>query len=725
MTFLAPAAFLGLLLLAIPVIVHLFKPRKMRPTPFSSLRWLKQAHQRLSRRIQWHQWLLFLLRAGCLVLLVLALTRPLAGPRASGRPTDRFVVLDVGQAMAYESPGVPAPLERGRELAADLLTHSRPGDRTALLLAGARTQIVTAPVADAASARAALPAVRAESADGNLGASLPLVRFLAPQAEAGRDVELVFLTANRQQSWQPDAIDAFLKHLPQPPRVRVVELGPGTARNAWIAGAHLLAPAGADYRLLRVEVGCVGEAGQERSVHLRGVAGLNDEVQTAVLTAGETTRVDFKVPAGLGLVGQVAELRLQPGDALASDDVYYLNLDTAWALQVLLVEPEAPGEDAPGAGQCLRTGVEVLTAEGSQSLALVSRTAAGVAPGDVHRADIIFLAGVPRLSDAALEALEARVQLGAGLVVFLGPDLDPSFYNHKLYRALQPADGLLPAPLKAGAGPGRQGNPGLLTGVRWSHPLLAPLHDPLQGDLRLCRFSRCAEFTEPLGRSDAVLARFDDDVPALIERQLGAGRVLLWNTTADDRWSDLPRRGSFVPLLDQMIAYLSSGGVRRQLVAGEAVTLPLAEYRAGEEVAVLTPGGARRKPQLQEVGGRAFLRLDDVSEPGMYRVERAGGAGFAFAVNARRDGSPLVPMDAHTLEQWWAPTALEVLGGDEAARQLAADSSGWPLWPALALAGCLLLLAETVYVHRLCPRRDPPAAESVVPRRGLLRPLSK
>src|ERR1700686_1056905 len=79
MTFLAPLALIGALLLILPIVVHLFKPRKMKQTPFSSLRWLKQTHQRLSRRIQWHQWLLFLLRAGCILLLVLALAKPLIG----------------------------------------------------------------------------------------------------------------------------------------------------------------------------------------------------------------------------------------------------------------------------------------------------------------------------------------------------------------------------------------------------------------------------------------------------------------------------------------------------------------------------------------------------------------------------------------------------------------------------------------------------------------------
>src|SRR5438270_13209581 len=101
MTFLAPSALLGLLLLALPVIVHLLRPRKMKQTPFSSLRWLKLTRQRLSRRIQWHQWLLFLMRAGLIVLLVAALARPILGLWHSAGPVDRFIIVDSGRAMAY------------------------------------------------------------------------------------------------------------------------------------------------------------------------------------------------------------------------------------------------------------------------------------------------------------------------------------------------------------------------------------------------------------------------------------------------------------------------------------------------------------------------------------------------------------------------------------------------------------------------------------------------
>src|SRR6476620_1594616 len=120
MTFLVPTALAFAALLAVPVIVHLFKPRRVRQTPFSSLRWLTLSPQKLSRRIRWHQLLLFTMRASFLLLLVLALARPLWSS-ADAPPGDRVIVVDVSRSMAVRIPGRPAPIERAREIAVGLV----------------------------------------------------------------------------------------------------------------------------------------------------------------------------------------------------------------------------------------------------------------------------------------------------------------------------------------------------------------------------------------------------------------------------------------------------------------------------------------------------------------------------------------------------------------------------------------------------------------------------
>ena len=54
---------------------------------------------------------------------------------------------------------------------------------------------------------------------------------------------------------------------------------------------------------------------------------------------------------------------------------------------------------------------------------------------------------------------------------------------------------------------------------------------------------RYRAMTAPAG--SRVLARFDDGALAAAEQRVGLGRVIAWNTTFDDSWSDLPKNRSF------------------------------------------------------------------------------------------------------------------------------------------------------------------------------------
>lgn len=724
LTFLAPSALVGLLLLAVPVLVHIFKPRKMKQTPFSSLRWLRQTQQRLSRRLQWHQLLLFLLRAGFIVLLVLALAEPLIGTQGAARHTDRYVVVDVSRSMAYQAAGRPTPLEKAKQVAADLVRQGRAGDRTALLLTGSGTRLVTGLVTNPEAHLTQVDAAAAGATDTSLSSALAVVRPLLARPRADTDAELYFLTDNHQGSWNQGEVAAFQKDLTVPVRVRLVDVGVPGAQNGWVSGARLLIFGEQGRRVLRVEVRCIGDARQERSVRVAGLAGQPEQTQPVGVEPGAVTLVDFEVAPGYDLRGQVAHISLEPPDALPSDDHYYLNLDTPAALRVLLVEPESDAKRQP-AGLHFRTAVEALASKTNQAIDVSKRTSAAAAAKDVAEADVIVLAGVPELPAETLQALEKRVQAGAGLVVFLGDGVRPEFYNGKLFKPLQPAEGLLPVRLEAPVK--REGGESLaaLTGIRWSHRLLAPLHDPSLGELAQARFGAYYRFAGSPGDDDTVLAWYDDSVPAVIEHAAGAGKVLLFNTSADDAWGDLPRRKSYVPLVDRVLNYLSGGGVRRNFEVGDLVALPLADGQPGEKVQVVAPGGSRLTPSLTSAGGRALLRLDNVTEPGVYQVERgaASARGFAFVVNAGRGDSVLTPMDTAALAKWWEPLSLEVLT-PEAATRGAAKGGPVVLWPWLVGLAAGLLLLEMFCVHWLCPKANPTLAEVVVHRRGLLKPLT-
>jgi hypothetical protein len=61
-------------------------------------------------------------------------------------------------------------------------------------------------------------------------------------------------------------------------------------------------------------------------------------------------------------------------------------------------------------------------------------------------------------------------------------------------------------------------------------------------------------------------------MPALLERPLGEGRVLLFASDLDRRWNDLPLQPAFVPFVLETVRY--AAGTRRQLREYTVATAP-------------------------------------------------------------------------------------------------------------------------------------------------------
>jgi len=338
----------------------------------------------------------------------------------------------------------------------------------------------------------------------------------------------------------------------------------------------------------------------------------------------------------------------------------------------------------------------------------------------------VVMANVSHLSDDRVAALESRVRSGAGLLMFLGPAVQPPFYNTKLHNPSRPTDSLLPRPLLQVA----QGGMAQFARIDWTHPLLAPLFDPTFGDFARVRARTFYTFGDaPTGSASQVLAWFGDAAPALMEHSFGAGRVLVLNSTANDEWSDLPRRNSFVPLLDQMLHRLTRARLGRSFQAGGMVAFVLPGLGTNATATITTPSGRTLTPVAQPLGNELSVRLDAADDVGVYALRASGDGGSAklnFVVHAGRGDSTVNKADTETLRAWWGKTTFDIIRPDPAAKPEAAIAGGRVLlWPWLLALGALVLMAEMYFVHRLCPVMNPAVAGSTVAKHGIMAPTAK
>lgn len=709
--FLAPLALLGLALLGIPVVLHLFKPRKVREIPFSSLRWLRDSTQRLSKRFQWHQILLFLLRVGFIVSLTLAVARPVFSRREAGRFRERFVVLDLGRGMDYAEPGRSTPLEAGRRIALDALESGAPGDRITVV-PGDSTPTAFGPLIEdgevyGAGVRQALPG----QFPGRVSATFDeIARLLDPEREDAQ-LDISVITDFRHSGWDYGDVAEFRRQVGERSvNLTVVDVGPAAPVNAWIAGARLIEDRDGR-RFIRASVGLAGSEHEERRLRLTGLPGLPDQVEEIALRADRRQTIDLPLPVAYATDRAVARLQLEPPDAMPGDDVYWLNLDQRASLQVLVVEPRSTAVETMQSGFHLRTALAAIAETGNHAMHILRHTPDTLQVDDVTGAHALILVDVPSLSPALASVIDQQVRAGAGLAVFLGPSVQPDFYNTHWVAA--DGGGLLPAPLGE---PMRfdhdERTPARLTSLHAGHPLLRGLVDPQVGDLG--QVAVRAAFDIPLSTAErartAVPASIGAQTPAILVHPAGAGQIVLFNLSADDRWSNLPRLPVFVPVIDRLLTFLTGGLARRTFTAGETVLIPAPDQWAGEQLEITAPDGLQLTPHRRLMGGRHVLQLEAPRQIGVYRIHPADSApaehGIPFVVQASRADSLPRRMDEEVLRGWWPDARIRVVRPDPETGQVAdmAVRRARSLVPWLVALAALFLIAETFFVHWFCPR---------------------
>lgn len=193
---------------------------------------------------------------------------------------------------------------------------------------------------------------------------------------------------------------------------------------------------------------------------------------------------------------------------------------------------------------------------------------------DGYRA--VVLANVRRLSDEDGQRLNAYMHEGGKLLIFAGDQV-----SRESLAPLAKRD-LLPGIVAAEPVEGR------LRIDQWDakHPALACFADPQQGDLRRLQFARVLPLESTVAGARVLLQSGEKIIAA--QASVGRGTCLYFGSTADRDWTDLPRTRMYVPLMRQLLAYLTDQLVERALVTNRMLTKPdekigIEEVEPGEE----------------------------------------------------------------------------------------------------------------------------------------------
>ena len=652
MTFLAGAFFAGLATLAVPVLLHRMNQRSPAEATVASLMLLREVDEPVRNRRALAHKVLLALRLALLALLVCAFAQPMWSAAAGGEAPPaigRLIVVDGSLSMRRRGVWTQA-LARARQL-----RDEAPGPARFALAADTLTMVDDPAKLQAGWGRfdfAALPG------------ALDMAAANLPEVAGGWRAHVV---SDFQASAVPQRLSALVGR-----------------EDLW-RGARLH-PVGEETENWAVE--SVEVAGERVHAVVASFAQrarrLRVTLEPAPSGDAAAPPTSVRIPVAAGARRQVELVR----PALSRQP-------TAWQVAIddaddALAEDDARRFTLPGTQAAV---VGVLAPHGGAALRFLG---AALAANVDHRPVTLGgdawperLAAVVALDPGALASssqrrLRRHLDRGGGVFVIAGPATE----RHGALPFVEARLGASAVATVRRVRPSRAGHP--LAAIRWNEvTVVRSLALPAAHAETILSLVPSADAPRPDAGAE----------PLLVEKRVGAGRMLVLLTALDRNWSDLALRPAFVALVGGTVDYLAA---EKPMLA--AVGAPIT---VGTSAARLFDHRGKRLPGLRQGAGAAAKQVLRAPRPGVYTV-RTPGTETLLAVNVDARESDPRPVSEQFLARWHAalrpgapPPARSGTGMREHA---AVPLAGWLL--ALAL---LCLLAES-WAANLGWRRAPRTA---------------
>ena len=511
-----PAFLVGAAAAAVPIALHLMSRRAAPIVPFSATRFLSSAPVESGRWRRLREYLLLALRVGALLLLALSFARPYTDWGVLGATAPATIIaLDTSLSV-----GGTDRFERARHLALEAVDAVPTDHLVGIVTFADEAAVAAAPASDRERAREAIRAARAGyGATSYAGAIAGAVSALGP-----RPGRIVVVTDLQRGGWEAPGTPS----LPRGTTVEVIDIGP-VAANLAVTDVRVN-----DGRLTTTVTG-YGQTAASSTVTLE-IDGAIVERVSADVTVDGSAEITFAKQ--MPTTGEM-RVSVDDGNGLPADDERFLVLDRPDAARVLVI-----GEGGQRSGAAFF--VERALRSRNEAHALDVRVeGAWTDRDDVDtptRPDVVvFLAG--EATGPSGRGLRQHVERGGGLLLIAGPTLAPQVFEE------------VPGVAVAGGAGRTRSSPGTtFAPADARHPVFRPF-GAMTPALGRVRFDRHLVLT-PSDRA-AVLARFSDGDPALVEFAVGKGRVLVFASDLSGAWNDFPLQPVFVPFVHELVRYLA------------------------------------------------------------------------------------------------------------------------------------------------------------------------
>ncbi len=676
MSALTPLYLLGVLAVAAPIVFHLIRRSPSGQIPFSSLLFLTPSPPRLARRSRLDNILLLILRASVLCLLAFAFARPFLRQKAEwnvGENETRrrtAVLIDTSASLRRGNLW-----DRARAEARRALGETGPTDEIALLAFDRSTRpVVTFRESSQMEAgrRQALALARLDelkpSWNGtDLGRALidavaAIEDIADPSESAGRIPRRIVLVTDLQRGSRLESLGEF----EWPKDVELIVRA--VTDDASNAGLQRLADPTEGDREPRIRVINDGGSRRERfRLRWLGVEGKPiGEPVDAYVPPGESRVVRMprpKEPASARSIVLEGDGRPFDNTLHVADEpqqeviVLFLGDDRADDPEGLLYYLDRVFLDTP------RRTVRVVAQAPSAPIAIdpAHPVPLAIVAAEVPSEQARRLRDLARSGSTILD-VATRPSRGQTLATLLDVPARPIEESRS--------------------------REALIGEIAFDHPIFAPFAPPQFRDFTKIHFWKHRKLHADSLAGARILARFDDGDPAVAERPIEKGSVIVLTSGWSRSDSQLARSSKFVPM---MMAMLDRRDPRafadEEHLVGDSIKLPA------------TRGMTIRKPSGASISIPSDASVfDQADEPGIYTFELADGP-RSIAVNLDPAESRTEPIGIETLEQYGcrlAKPAHEPIDREQLRQLQNAELEGrQKLWRWLILTAVGILIVET------------------------------
>lgn len=713
MDYVNPGMLAGAGAAAIPVVIHLVMRQRPRKMEFPALRFL-QARQTSNRRtLKLRHILLLLLRMAALALLAFALARPssklfgMFGDQEG--PITAVLVIDTSPRMSYSADG-QTRLEAARKIADELLASLPPKSQIGILDSATSSRVYEADLTVARQRIAQLkPGSRGQPLAAMCESAVELLReteFPRKELYVFTDFSVGAWSGNRAGDWGRRAIDRGIA------KVQFIDVGAEKPVDYSLGNLALSEQTLVLNRplLISTAVSSLG-AGAKRLVRLslvdRQTGKLVDKgIAEVDLGPDETKEVPLPELGSLELGTHQGEVRIDDVDSLPENNVRYFTVTVRPAPRILVAAPAPVASRAAYYSQAI-AGRE-LQLNGIAPYEIVTTAYEQLGEQEFGKFAAVILLDPPTLADPLWQGLEGYVRGGGGVAVFLGENAKPSTFNTEIPQTVLAGTlGSTYSPSNLYFWP----NPD-------AHPLLADFK-PVKNSTPWEDFAVLRYWKFTPGEQTTVVAGYNNEAEAIIERRIGLGRALtittpiseLPGTRDENRWNFLPigpRPWPFVVLVNGITTYLIGRDDPLNYMSQEGAVVRLDPAKRFETYLVTRRNSDAPPLRLAADLKRNVLNVPITDTAGNYRVQAGGtdeGVDLGYSVNLPADGESLRRIEAAEVDRLFADVPHgTVRRFSELKREANPDRGGRELFPILICTVAVVLGVEQVLSNRFYKR---------------------